>query len=751
MIEKMLKGKVKHFYTKNDFHIITLTSNQKIQYIGECHLVKGDYIECDGEWQATKYGDTFMATDIRTCNSFSFLLSLVISGISEKKAEAIYEQYTYEEIKENPLILYDYFLTSASRSILSQIQEKRELFEEDTIDTIPKHLSKEIKGIGKKKVENWIEIYTIYYPFNISHFLSDNFLYYILSSETTRNMVQQVKKLDKIEKDYTTLRAYGVPDYVLKYIVRDMKDEMMKKIEEDIFILNDYFVPFPVIDKIGLDAFQMEKMSEKRVINGVLYVLMQNEKDGNTFMDYDTCLTQSEKVLDLDREKVKEIIDRNLSEGYDSEFKLDEDRLYRRVIYFTEQKLANMMIEKTREKSQYVPKWIDTYLDNTHLSKSQKECVKGVLKEKISILTGGPGTGKTTTLCEVCNCLDKMGKHYLLAAPTGKAAKRMSESTRRDSQTIYRLLEYSSRGKFGSFKRNENYKLYADYVIIDESSMLDVYILNSLMKAIHEKTSILFVGDVDQLPSVSMGSVFKDMKESHGIPTFALTEIFRQGLDSDIVQNAYHVKYNKPLVCNHKDFFFENVNTLGDVEEWISKLKSEFLILCPMRVGSMGTIELNKLMQKLKNKNKTICSHMGREFKVGDKVIQLTNNYDKNVFNGEMGYVKSGDKNAITIYYPDNTETLEITYEYKELGQIDLAYAITIHKSQGSEADNVLMVMDGNKDFISKELVYTGITRAKKKCFILSTFEIDFYKDLQVSNDRSTNLKNILIAKAKEN
>ena len=202
------------------------------------------------------------------------------------------------------------------------------------------------------------------------------------------------------------------------------------------------------------------------------------------------------------------------------------------------------------------------------------------------------------------------------------------------------------------------------------------------MKAIHEKTSILFVGDVDQLPSVSMGSVFKDMKESHGIPTFALTEIFRQGLDSDIVQNAYHVKYNKPLVCNHKDFFFENVNTLGDVEEWISKLKSEFLILCPMRVGSMGTIELNKLMQKLKNKNKTICSHMGREFKVGDKVIQLTINYDKNVFNGEMGYVKSGDKNAITIYYPDNTETLEITYEYKELGQIDLAYAITIHKSQ---------------------------------------------------------------------
>ena len=747
----MLKGKVKQIYTKNDFHIITITSNQKIQYIGDCHLVKGDYIECDGEWQATKYGDTFIAIDIRTCNSFSFLLSLVISGISEKKAEAIYEQYTYEEIKENPLVLYDYFLTSTSRSILNQIREKRELFEEDTIDTIPKHLSKEIKGIGKKKVENWIETYTIYYPFNVSHFLSDDFLYYILSSETTRNMVQQVKKLDKIEKDYTTLRAYGVPDYALKYIVRDMKDEIMKKIEEDIFILNDYFVPFPVIDAIGLDEFQMEKTSEKRVINGVLYVLMQNEKDGNTFMDYDTCLTQSEKVLDLEREEVKEIIDRNLSEGYDSEFKLDEDRLYRRVIYFTEQKLANMMIEKTREKSQYVPKWINTYLDNTHLSKSQKECVKGVLKEKISILTGGPGTGKTTTLCEVCNCLDKMGKHYLLAAPTGKAAKRMSESTRRDSQTIYRLLEYSSRGKFGSFKRNENYKLYADYVIIDESSMLDVYVLNSLMKAIHEKTSILFVGDVDQLPSVSMGSVFKDMKESHVIPTFALTEIFRQGLDSDIVQNAYHVKYNEPLVCNHKDFFFENVNTLGDVEEWISKLKSEFLILCPMRVGSMGTIELNKLMQKLKNKNQAVCSHMGREFKVGDKVIQLTNNYDKNVFNGEIGYIKNGDKNAITIYYPDNTEASEITYEYKELGQIDLAYAITIHKSQGSEADNVLMVMDGNKDFISKELAYTGITRAKKKCFMLSTFDIDFYKDLQVSNDRSTNLKNILIAKAKEN
>ena len=591
---------------------------------------------------------------------------------------------------------------------------------------------------------NWIDIYTKYYEFDSEHFLSDNFLYYILSSETTKKIVQQVKSLDKIEKDYILLKNYGIPDYALKYLVNDLKENMLEKIKENVFILNDYYVPFPIIDNFALKELKMNVFNEKRILNGVIYILLNNEKDGNIFMYYETCLNVCEELLNVKSENIKEIIEDNLKLGYDAEFILDENRLYRRVIYYTEQKLAKMMINKVSEKENYIPNYVSTYLTTTNLSKNQQECILGALRKKISIFTGGPGTGKTTSINELCNCLDKMNQKYLLASPTGKAAKRISESTNRDAKTLYRLLEYKKRGKFGSFQRNENYKLYANYIIIDESSMLDVFSLNSLLKATHEKTSIIFVGDVDQLPSVSMGSVFKDMKDSGVIPTFELTEVFRQGLDSDIVQNAYHVKRNEELQLNHNDFYFEKIKNIIDVENWLKKLRSDFLIICPMRVGEFGTIKMNKLMQELKNKNPIICSHFGRNFRVGDKVIQLDNNYDKEVFNGEIGYIKSGNHQSITVCYPNNLDNTEISYDYKELNQIDLAYAITIHKSQGSESDNVLMIVDGNSNFISKELFYTGITRAKKKLFILSTYDLDFYKNLKTSNNRCTNLCNIL-------
>lgn len=741
----MLKGKIKSIYTKNDFNLLSLTNGKQIQYIGLLNVQKNDYIICEGEWKQTKYGQTFFASNIQISNSYSFLFPLFISGISEKTAEKIFEKYTYEEIKENPLYLYDYFLTNSSRDILMQIQEKREMFFYDNIDTIGKHLAKEIKGIGKKKIWNWIKVYTTYYKFDSKHFLSDNFLYYILSSETTRNIVQQTKYLDKMEKDYLLLRQYGIPDYALKYLINDLKQDMFEKIKENVFILNDYYVPFPIIDYFALKELNMDKMDEKRILNGVIYTLLNNEKDGNTFMYYDTCLDTSAELLEINKNYIKEVLENNLKLGYDSEFILDENRLYRRVIYYTEQKLAKMMIDKVDEKEIYIPEFIYTYLSNTKLSKNQQECILGTLTKKISIFTGGPGTGKTTTINELCNCLDKLHKSYLLTAPTGKATKRLSESTGRQAKTIYRLLEYKKRGKFGSFQRNENYKLYTNYIIVDESSMLDVFTLNSLLKATHEKTTIIFVGDVDQLPSVSMGSVFKDMKDSNVIPTFELTEVFRQGLNSDIVQNAYHVKRNETLQLNHKDFYFEKINDISDVENWLKKLRSEFLIICPMRIGNFGTIKMNKLMQELKNKNKIICSHFDRNFKVGDKIIQLDNNYDKEVFNGEIGYIKSGNQESITVCYPNNLDNTEIIYDYKELNQIDLAYAITIHKSQGSEADNILMIIDGNPDFISKELIYTGITRAKKKIFILSTYDLDFYANLKTSNNRCTNLCNILI------
>jgi len=740
-----LKGKIKNIYKKEDFHIITLISGKKIQYIGETKIIKGDYIICEGDYKSTKYGETFFAKNLEIDTNLSFIMPLVINGISEKKAEEIFELYSYEEIKINPLLIYDFFLTDSARNILEQIQNVRDLFTEETIETIPKNLAKEIKGIGKKKIEQWLEIFTTYYEFNAPHFLSDKFLYYILSSDKTRGIVSQIPSLNQIEEDYLQLKQYNVPDYSLKYLLKDYKEEMMEVIKDNPFILIDeYYVPFYTVDNLAQCLFGLEEQDETRVIYGVLYVLSNHEKEGNTFMPKEQCLMESAAILDLDSEYIMEVISENLKLGNDSEFMLDGEMLYRRVIYHTEQKLARIILEKSKAKDNFVPYSIFQYLKTTKLSVHQQECILGSISKKISIFTGGPGTGKTTSINELCNCLDKMGKKYLLASPTGKAAKRISESTGKEASTIYRLLEYKSRGKFGSFQRNENYKLFTDYIIVDESSMLDVYILNALLNATNELTSIIFVGDVDQLPSVSMGSVFKDMKESGALHVYELTEVFRQGQDSGIIQNAYHVKNNEPLQMGTDDFNFKKIRESREVEEFLEEIEEECLILTPMKVGAFGTIKINKLMQELKNPNPVICSHFDRNFKVGDKVIQLDNNYDKEIYNGEIGYIKSGNRNEITVCYPNNLEHFEITYEYKELNQIDLAYAITIHKSQGSEAENVIMVIDGNPDFISKEMIYTGITRAKKKLIMLSTYELDFYEKLETSNDRCTNLCKIL-------
>ena len=297
-------------------------------------------------------------------------------------------------------------------------------------------------------------------------------------------------------------------------------------------------------------------------------------------------------------------------------------------------------------------------------------------------------------------------------------------------------------GNVGYFAKNEKYQLFADYIIIDESSMIDVYLFNSLLKATKQNTSLIFVGDIDQLPSVSMGSILIDMKESNKIPVFELTEVFRQSKESTIVRNAYHIKKNEPIVTG-TDFVFKKINGFEDVKKYFSENKLE-QILCPMRVGDIGTKRINELVQSVKTyKNNKQIYNNGFVYKEDDKVIQINNDYNKNIYNGEIGFVKEINNNGLIVFYPNN-EVQEIQYNYNELYKIEPAYAVTIHKSQGSETDNLVIIIDGNEEFLSKELIYTAVTRAKKNITILSTKNIDFFGNLKSSSKRLTNLSNLI-------
>lgn len=748
----IIKGEIeKIIYSNETFFIFTLNNGTKAKFCGtpDIDIKKEIFVELEGEFELEgKYGQTFVCDNIKEISQEETfeLLSLAIDGIGEKKAlEILNDVGSYSVFKDEPFKIFDYFLSKPSKSILEQIREKRHLFTSNEKEIVAKQMNKEIKGVGTKKILSWMNTFEETYPYDTQLFLEDDSIIYFLASDTALKVYEQIKHIDKLEKDYKFLIDLKLPQYCINYLFKDFKFESLKTIKGNPYVLLNYGISFPSVDNIAIKTFEIEKESKTRIINGILYVIKLGEKEGNTFVNKKECLKQTANLLEVDYELVEKECDNEILKPIEPEFIQKDEKLYRRVIFFTERKLGILIGNKAKENNNEVPKYISDYLKTTTLSEKQQAAVIGVLSKKISILTGGPGTGKTTTINEVCNCLDKLGKKYFLAAPTGRAAKRITESTGREAKTLHRLLEYKPRGIFGSFSRNEHFPLWTDYVIVDESSMLDVYMLNNLIKAVKTGTSIVFVGDINQLPSVSMGSVLMDMKDSKKVEVFELTEVFRQSLESSIIKNAYHIQNNEPLEINNSDFIFKKVSSYNEVKEYLLSLNFDYQILCPMRVGELGTININQLMQEIKNGSEsTQFYHSGRLFKVNDKIIQCDNDYNKEVYNGEIGTIIKMDNEHCFVEYINNNPNI-IKYKLNELYEIDLSYAISIHKSQGSEADNVVLIVDGNKDFLSKELIYTAVTRAKKKLVLLSTYDLDFYSNLSVSNNRMTNLKNLIV------
>ena len=369
-------------------------------------------------------------------------------------------------------------------------------------------------------------------------------------------------------------------------------------------------------------------------------------------------------------------------------------------------------------------------------SDNQKLAIEASIINKVLVITGGPGVGKTTVINAIIRTYKKAGYRVLLAAPTGRAAKRMSEATGFKSKTIHRLLEFSP--KTGSFIRNDDNPLEGDLIVIDETSMVDTILMHHFLKAIPMHANLILVGDVDQLPSVGAGNVLKDIIDSGCVPTVKLTEIFRQAKSSLIITNSHKInKGDFPYIPSdfdkiHDFYFFLREEPEEVFEEVINLCKEklpkhfgfnpieEIQVITPMHRGIIGASNLNVELQKHLNNSKDELVRSGRLFKTGDKVMQIRNNYDKEVYNGDIGRIRSINREdqEVNVLFDERL----VTYENSELDELVLAYAITVHKSQGSEYPAVVIpVHTQHFMMLQRNLLYTAITRGKKLVVLVGT------------------------------
>lgn len=371
------------------------------------------------------------------------------------------------------------------------------------------------------------------------------------------------------------------------------------------------------------------------------------------------------------------------------------------------------------------------------LTPRQREAVRTALSAKVAVLTGGPGTGKTTTIRAVLELLAARGRSVLLAAPTGRAAKRMAEATGREARTIHRLLEFSPGGE-RRFRRNEENTLNADLVVVDEMSMVDLLLMNNLVKAVDPASHLLLVGDVDQLPSVGAGNVLRDLIASGRVPVVALDQIFRQGARSHIVVNAHRINRGEMPVLERdsEDFFLFGAEDSAKAADWVVDVVArriparfgldplaDIQVLSPMHRGAAGVGALNERLQAVLNppqEGQPEVRHGGRSFRAGDKVMQIRNNYDKDVFNGDVGRIASIDTVAQTLEI--HFEGTPVEYAFAELDELVHAFACSTHKSQGSEYPAVVLVLlPAHYMMLQRNLLYTGVTRARKLCVLVGS------------------------------
>ena len=555
-------------------------------------------------------------------------------------------------------------------------------------------------------------------------------------------------------------------------------------VSENPYILSDEIsgIGFLTSDRIA-KSLGVEPISDFRIQSGIKYVLNSFSGLGNTYMPKDKLINEAQRVLSVDKELIEVNIYNSVLEGKIKIEKINEiEAVYSLPYYFCELGVTNKIITLSIENFQTINSDITFEIssferkNNIVFADSQKEAILGAFENGIEIITGGPGTGKTTIIKCIIEIYENNGMKVLLAAPTGRAAKRMTESTGREAKTIHRLLEMGvSDNENSFFGRGEGEPLEGDVIIVDEASMIDIMLMNSLLKAIKLGTRLIIVGDADQLPSVGPGNVLRDLIDSEFIKVVRLKDIFRQGKESMIITNAHRINNGELPYLNKKggDFFFDNRESNEEILETILDLVNrrlplfnskwnkirDFQVLSPTRKGILGVDNLNNELQSILNppsKDKKERKFKDSIFREGDKVMQTKNNYSLKwnringygdnegvgIFNGDMGFIESisEENRTVTVVFDDERR---IVYDNLYVEELELAYAITIHKSQGSEFKVIITpAFMGSAFLMNRNILYTGITRAKELVVVVGNQRaLKYMVDNTNSMERYSSLK----------
>ena len=579
-----------------------------------------------------------------------------------------------------------------------------------------------------------------------------------ISERKAREIAQQVYEKRDMRKAMIFLQQFGITTALAVKIFEKYGQRMYEVLQNNPYQLADdiHGVGFRIADEIARKA-GVSADSEYRVKSAISYVLIQAGTDGHIFLPKDMVQSRTAQLLGVPIEDIEQyLMDLAVDRKIVVKQEKDQERVYSASSYYIEMSTARMLCDLNitaeiddqviLKKIAAIEKQTEMYLDEM-----QKKAVIEAVRCGLLVITGGPGTGKTTTINTLISYFESEGLQILLAAPTGRAAKRMTEATGVEAKTVHRLLEISGlseeSGAVGGFGRNAQNPLEADVIIIDEMSMVDAYLMHALLDAVTVGTRLIMVGDMNQLPSVGPGSVLKDMIQSGCIPVVSLTRIFRQAQESDIVVNAHKINRGEPVLLDNKsrDFFFlkrDDANVIISIviqlvrdkmPRYVNAQMYDIQVLTPMRKGLLGVERLNKILQEYLNppdRTKAEQEQNGVLFREGDKVMQVKNNYQLEweirgrygipmekglgIFNGDMGIIREINKQTerVTVEFD---EQRMVEYPYSGLEELELAYAVTIHKSQGSEYPAVVIpLLSGPKMLMTRNLLYTAVTRAKQ-------------------------------------
>ena len=682
-------------------------------------------LTCVGSFPAVSQGTTIQASGIYTHHPV-YGKQFQISSFVEKIPEDTYAMERY---------LGSGAIKGIGAALAARIVRR---FGEDTIRIVeeePERLA-EVKGISEKKA---------------------------------REIAVQVTEKTEMRKAMIFLQKYGISLNLGAKIYQKYKDSLYTVLQENPYRLAEDIsgVGFKIADEIAA-RIGIHADSDYRIRSGMLYTLLQASGEGHTYLPKDKLFARCAKLLGVDESYMeKHLMDMLLDRKLVMQEKKGEKIIYPSQYYYLELNTARMLCELNiccPEDENIVEKRIASIEKETGtvLDEMQKKAVTEAAGHGLFILTGGPGTGKTTTINAIIRFFEGEGAELRLAAPTGRAAKRMTEATGYEAQTIHRLLELNGMPEDDRntgavhFERNAQNPLEADVIIIDEMSMVDIHLMHSLLLAITAGTRLILVGDENQLPSVGPGNVLRDIIHSGCFPVIELTKIFRQASESDIVVNAHKINRGEPVEIHNKsrDFFFLKrydadmiirvvIALIQDkLPRYVNARPFEIQVLTPMRKGLLGVERLNQMLQRYLNpqdgskKEKTLGDRL---FRQGDKVMQIKNDYQMEwevrgrygipvekgigVFNGDTGILREINEFAETaeVEFEDGRFA---TYSFKQLEELELAYAITIHKSQGSEYPAVILpVLSGPQMLLNRNLLYTAVTRARKCVTVVGSEE----------------------------